>query len=425
MASCLTTLAARQQQRASTLSIPPAQTTAAVRAAEGDFLLRVTFGSNASDAPAAAQAIPRDASARLIPCSGCAPRRMAGPVELHAVGATVTAGGATPARSVTLLGAWKIVPEHSAEVSPSAAPGNASHTGHRYAHSNERATVTAAGGRLQLTLSIPEEEYVARVLSAEASNFQSGEALKAMAVAVRTYAVRFRGRHRAEGFDFCDGTHCQTLRLGGIDARFTAAALATRGQLLWYAGAPAATYYFYDCGGTTEAGGQDWPDHNTPYLMEHADPYCVLHGRTQWTTALTHDQIAQALAARRVPAPADWTSLTVVSHRKSGRVKLLKLAGSSQLLISAAKFRLDVNRVLGDVIRSDLYEVSLQNGQYVFRGYGSGHGIGLCQKGADVMGMSGKKYDEILAFYYAGTTLGTAPPAPAPARQISQAIPER
>jgi len=346
-------------------------------------------------------------------------------VELRANGANVVAGGAPPARSITLLGAWRIVPELASESVSNSVPGVASRPSHRYAESNQRAIATSLDGRLHFTLTIPEEEYVARVLAAEASNFQSSEALKAMAVAVRTYALRFRGRHRAQGFDFCDATHCQTLRLGGIDARFTATAQATAGQLLWYGGAPAATYYFLDCGGTTEAGGQDWPEHNTPYLVEHADPYCVLHGRTQWTTSLARDEISKALVAHGIQAPADWNALTIVSHRQSGRVKLLRLAGTTGLLVSASKFRLAVNSAFGDAIRSDLYEVSLQDGQFVFRGYGSGHGIGLCQKGADVMGTSGKNYAEILEFYYPGTMLGTAPPPAATPRQISQAIPER
>src|SRR5580658_10384150 len=58
---------------------------------------------------------------------------------------------------------------------------------------------------------IPLETYVAAVLAGESGGFQSSEALKAMAVAARTYAVRMRGRHSAEGFDLCDTTHCQRL----------------------------------------------------------------------------------------------------------------------------------------------------------------------------------------------------------------------
>jgi len=74
-------------------------------------------------------------------------------------------------------------------------------------------TITARQGRLHMIARMSLEEYVAAVLAGEAGGFQSDEALKAMAVAARTYAVRFQPRHAAEGFDFCDTTHCQDLRL--------------------------------------------------------------------------------------------------------------------------------------------------------------------------------------------------------------------
>src|SRR5205085_9798079 len=64
--------------------------------------------------------------------------------------------------------------------------------------------ISARDGHLLLTLHMPLEEYVAGVLGGESSVFKSEEALKAMAVAARTYAVHHAGRHRAAGFDFCD-----------------------------------------------------------------------------------------------------------------------------------------------------------------------------------------------------------------------------
>ena len=64
---------------------------------------------------------------------------------------------------------------------------------------------------LTLTITVPLEEYVAGVLAGESAGFRSAQSLAAMAVAVRTYAVRFQGRHKPEGYDFCDTTHCQDL----------------------------------------------------------------------------------------------------------------------------------------------------------------------------------------------------------------------
>ena len=77
--------------------------------------------------------------------------------------------------------------------------------------------IRASAGRLLITATMPMEEYIAGVLAGETGNFKSDEALKAMAVAARTYAMHFGSRHALEGFDFCDTTHCQDLRIAGID----------------------------------------------------------------------------------------------------------------------------------------------------------------------------------------------------------------
>src|SRR5690349_25170076 len=69
---------------------------------------------------------------------------------------------------------------------------------------------------------MPLEQYVTAAIAGESSVFQSSEALKAMAIAARTYAVRLRGRHNAEGFDLCDTTHCQRLDVNAVTPRLEA-----------------------------------------------------------------------------------------------------------------------------------------------------------------------------------------------------------
>ena len=91
-------------------------------------------------------------------------------------------------------------------------------------------------------VSMPMEQYVSAVLSAENGASKNDEALKAMAVAIRTYATRFHGQHEQDGFDFCDTTHCQTMKLSGVDSRNRAAVAATRGEILFYQDAPARNF---------------------------------------------------------------------------------------------------------------------------------------------------------------------------------------
>ena len=96
---------------------------------------------------------------------------------------------------------------------------------------------------------MPLETYVARVLAGEALRDSQPAALEALAITMRTFALANRGRHRADGFDLCDQTHCQVLR--AAIAATERAAQATAGRMLLRDGAPASVYYSASCGGRT------------------------------------------------------------------------------------------------------------------------------------------------------------------------------
>ncbi len=258
-------------------------------------------------------------------------------------------------------------------------------------------------GHLALTLTVPLEEYVTAVLAGESAGFRSEQALAAMAVAARTYAVRFEGRHRSEGYDFCDTTHCQDLRIGAVSGRLRQAAEATEGELLWFEGSPASTFYGKDCGGVTEAAALVWPDLKAAYLKGHDDPHCRTSG---WTSAIPRQELRNALTASGIHVPPRLDSLRIVERTPSGRAARLQSGG---LAIAASSLRFAVGRALGwNRVRSDLYELTDSGDRFVFEGRGSGHGVGLCQAGADRMGQEGSTYRQILEFYYPGTALGVA-----------------
>ena len=266
-------------------------------------------------------------------------------------------------------------------------------------------------GGLLVTISMPVEAYVRAVLAAESGDFQQSESMKAMAVAVRTYAARFRGQHMAEGFDFCDTTHCQALRWNAVSPRINAAVDATKDEILWFGDTPAATYYHQSCGGTVAAGAEVWPDVDAPYLKAHADLYCRAGGGLRWESAISIADLDRALRAASIEPPFGWTTLEIASRTASGRAQRLKLLGGKPptSIVSASSLRFAVDRALGwKTIRGNLYEIRSAGGRIVFSGSGSGHGVGLCQAGAEEMGREDKSYREILSFYYSGTELRPA-----------------
>jgi stage II sporulation protein D len=271
--------------------------------------------------------------------------------------------------------------------------------------------VHATDSHLLITALMPMEEYIAGVLAGETGNFKSDEALKAMAVAARTFAVHFGSRHALDGFDFCDTTHCQDLRLAGIDAHLRSIANATAGEILWYDGEPAAAYYAANCGGNSEDGrfilGND--EARAPYLHQHSDQYCVRNGSTQWGSEVSKRELQRALAADGIVIPGTLRSVAVLHRTPSGRVEFLRVTGSSSVTVSALNLRAAIGHNIGwDRLKSNLYDVSDEGARVMFHGRGSGHGVGLCQIGAEIMGEEGHSYREILAFYYPGTKLGVS-----------------
>src|SRR5688500_11366320 len=116
---------------------------------------------------------------------------------------------------------------------------------------------------------LPLEVYVARVLAGEAEPNAPDAAQQALAVAIRTFAIVNAGRHRREGFDLCDTTHCQVLRPATAATR--QAAYATAGSILTFNGAPAEVFYSASCGGRSESASEVWQRTDVPYLRSVDD----------------------------------------------------------------------------------------------------------------------------------------------------------
>jgi len=264
----------------------------------------------------------------------------------------------------------------------------------------------AANSQLLVTATVPLEDYVAAVLTGESGDFRNEQSLRAMAVVIRTYATRFRGQHDNDGFDFCDTTHCQVPAWNTVPARVAAAVEATRDEIVSFQDAAAAVFYHQNCGGALAASNEVWPDVTVTYLRQHSDPYCVTNSPLKWESSFAASDISESLRQAGLAPPVGWTTIEIVSRSASGRVQRLRLAGGSSpdFPLSASSFRFAVDRALGwNKIRSDLYDVRNDGDHILFSGRGSGHGVGLCQAGADEMARQGKDYHQILDFYFPGT----------------------
>jgi stage II sporulation protein D len=245
---------------------------------------------------------------------------------------------------------------------------------------------------LQLINVIPLEDYLAAVLGSEMPVSFPLEALKAQAVAARTYALQ--KKLETYGSPFHMGSSVLHQVYGGInreDARTRSAVEATRGEVLTYELAPIEAYFHASCGGRTESG-QDALGRNLPYLQA-VDCPCGRLPASRWSATLSDSELHSALGQ-------STEGFRVSSRTDTHRVN--RIATASGLSVDGVTLR----RKLGYTkLKSLGFDVERTSSGWHFNGRGYGHGAGLCQWGAKALADEGLAYRDILQHYYPGTEL--------------------
>ena len=291
------------------------------------------------------------------------------------------------------------------------------------ARSNSASTIRVHLVHDDITQEMSLEDYVLGVLRTEGSMETEPEALKALAIAIRTYAVKNRGRHAKDGYDFCSTTHCQRfgvrsprlskdsvtdLALPYGSEAITAAVKATEGQLLLDDhGQPADVYFGASCGGETANLGTLWGVSPPEYLRGVRDDYCLSGPHARWTDVISRADLLRALKSdARTDVGARLDQVVVNKRDETGRAEFITLEGEHRKTVRGWDFKIIVGRVLGwNVLKSSRFEIARAGANFVFRGRGFGHGLGLCQEGAHVMAMRGASYTRILEKYFPGTSV--------------------
>ncbi len=263
--------------------------------------------------------------------------------------------------------------------------------------------------RENLTREMPIEEYLVGVVSSEASTETELEAMKAQAVASRSYALKNLGRHAEEGYDFCSLTHCQQYIQPNARTRpaFRQAVLETFGEVLRdEAGKPVESFFHAACGGITANIEKLWgaPSPAPAHLRGVRDDFCAAMPNRRWNQAIPADRLRDALNAdARTNIGNRLAAITVARRDETGRAESLAIEGEKRRTMRGWDFKIAVGRALGwQMIKSSRFEVERAGAQFIFRGSGFGHGIGLCQSGSHVMAARGMKYQQILQHYFPG-----------------------
>jgi stage II sporulation protein D len=268
--------------------------------------------------------------------------------------------------------------------------------------------------RENVTQSLSLEDYVLGVMRAEGTVESEPEALKALAITIRTYALKNSGRHATDGYDFCSTTHCQRF-VGpdgsSLDSRISAAVRATGGQVLLDGHAqPIDAYFGASCGGETANIRDLWGVTPASYLRGVRDEYCDAGPHAKWTDTISRADLLRAVQTDTRTDVGNRLDQVVINKRdETGRAEFITLEGEHRKVVRGWDFKIIVGRVLGwNVLKSSRFEIARSGSNFIFRGSGFGHGLGLCQEGAHVMAERGAGYEKILEKYFPGTVVKKA-----------------
>ncbi|MFN7170227.1 MAG: SpoIID/LytB domain-containing protein [Candidatus Omnitrophota bacterium] len=251
------------------------------------------------------------------------------------------------------------------------------------------------------------EEYLYGVLFHEVSPHWPIEALKAQAIVSRTYALYQRMMNKDKDYDLTSDFYTQIY--GGRSSeryRTTRAVKLTAGKVLTYKGEIFPTYFHATCGGATEDARELWDIDIGPLKGVKCD-FCYQSPHYLWERFISFKEIKEKLSNYGYGISGKVLGIIPKERNLSGRIrKLTIITENNKFEISAKEFRQIFDP---QVIRSTNFEVEIEPEGAIFRGYGWGHGVGLCQWGAYFMAIKGYKAEEILKFYYPGAEIESYP----------------
>ncbi len=267
----------------------------------------------------------------------------------------------------------------------------------------EEASVEVIRSETQKTETVPLEEYVAGVVAAEMPASFEKEALKAQAVAARTFILN----QTLAGLDVTDTVDDQVFKdeeelkkLWGSDykqnkQKIEEAARETKGEVLVYNGQPITAAFFSSGNGQTE-NAEDYWQSPLPYLISVSSPWDAEAPNYKQEILLEKEIVESKLEAE---LPDSGKVGKVTQKTEGGRIAEMSIGGKTftgreireKLDLPSADFKMEVlgNQVLVTTI-------------------GYGHGVGMSQYGANGMAKEGKTYKEITAHYYPGANLESA-----------------
>ncbi len=240
------------------------------------------------------------------------------------------------------------------------------------------------------------ESYLCGLVNSEMPAGWPTEALKAQAVAARTYAL-WKMNNSKQPYHLAATTHDQVYQ-GALaeGAGAVNAVLETRGWYMAHKGIPILAYYHSCCGGHTDSA-LEVKANDLPYLMGVSCPMCASSPKFHWRLSLSKSRLANILSKSGYLV-GEVDSIYPIKRSRSGRILELEIiTPRTAFFLTGEQFR----KALGyGKFQSTRFQVAKQGRRFLFTGTGYGHGLGACQYGIKGMAEQGYKWRRILKHYY-------------------------
>lgn len=277
-------------------------------------------------------------------------------------------------------------------------------------------------GKIMVLNQLPLEEYLCGVVPEELYT-EYIEAMKAQSIVARTYTLSHMDTHKKEGYDLCSTSHCQVYGgMAGEQPLSTEAVYETEGLVITFEGKIASqTLYHSTCGGHTENNENVFLTDPIPYLRgvpcyipfmggRKKLCFCRMSSYFQWKVSWKKEELHRIVSSYYSMEPGDIKEISIPERGISGRVIVIKICtAKGDYYIEGDNIRnlLQYKNESGTYVklRSTLFDLYLKENTYIAVGGGWGHGIGLCQRGAQGMAFWGYRYEEIIKKYFSGVEI--------------------
>jgi stage II sporulation protein D len=247
-----------------------------------------------------------------------------------------------------------------------------------------------------LTNQLAMPDYLAGVVETESGTKCEYEFYKNQVVICRTYALKSLQNHVKDGYQLCDGVHCQAYKGKSTMNSLIQKAVTETDNLVIVDkdGQLISAVFSANCGGQTNNSEDVWSSASS-YLKSIKDSFCINQPQAFWKKTIAFSDFKSFLKDKKVIFP-DSLSIDSFAFTQPERKVMYNFLGQEIKLTSIR---------LGLGLRSTFFDIKPDGQNLIFSGRGYGHGVGMCQEGAMNMARKGYKFDEIIKYYYRGVSI--------------------